>query len=800
MKNNFKLYFILVFFYFVSNNYLLSSEFVFNASEVIVLEKGNKLKAINGIEALTKDKIKITGNEFEYDKKKNELRVFGNVYFIDSLNDIKIKTEEIIYFRDNENLLIKEKSFTNLYEKYFIESKNLNYYRSKGIISSNNKTKIKDIYNNNYSLDEFEYSKLKNIIKGKNVGFLDPDSNKYFLEEIYLNLENKNIAGKDLDVSFNNNLLNNTDNEPRMKGKSVTIDKNNTIVSKGSFTTCKKRDGCPPWVMHAAEVEHDKLKKTIYYKNAWLKIYDVPVLYFPKFFHPDPTVKRQSGFLMPTFSDSSILGPSVKIPYYKVIADNKDLTFTPQIFKGEKIILQSEYRQNNKNSTHTSDFSIFKSLKQSALNTKNHFFLSSHFDLESNYFDNSKLNLEIQTTSNDTYLKTYKIKSPLINNETTLTSFLNYEGSNDDLYITAYTKLIEDQSKSKSDRNEFIYPYFSLSKNIDSSLNKFGQLNYSFGGNQRKFNANEYKLDINNNLNFKSNTSYTDFGFAKNYEIVLKNSNINEKNSSGKTEDKQKLMSAIMYTTSLPLKKNGPKYNSFLSPNFSLRFSPNETKNIQTEDRRMEINNIYSLNRISQTDAIEGGASVTLGTEYKILKKENDNDLLSLGLAQVYRNKHNNDLPTNSSLGNTSSDVFGNIKFTPNEILNIDYNFSYDNSFSSSKYDHIKASLTVNNFITTFEILDDDTLSGNTEDYVLNTTTYNFDENNSLTFKTRENRKIDLTEYYNLIYEYKNDCLVAGIEYNKQFYNDGDLKPEEKLFFSITITPFGKTNSPNINR
>ena len=56
MKNNFKIYFILVFFYFISNNYLLSSEFTFNASEVIVLDKGDKLKAINGIEALTKDK------------------------------------------------------------------------------------------------------------------------------------------------------------------------------------------------------------------------------------------------------------------------------------------------------------------------------------------------------------------------------------------------------------------------------------------------------------------------------------------------------------------------------------------------------------------------------------------------------------------------------------------------------------------------------------------------------------------------------------------------------------------------
>ena len=32
--------------------------------------------------------------------------------------------------------------------------------------------------------------------------------------------------------------------------------------------------------------------------------------------------------------------------------------------------------------------------------------------------------------------------------------------------------------------------------------------------------------------------------------------------------------------------------------------------------------------------------------------------------------------------------------------------------------------------------------------------------------------KINLTEYYNLVYEYKNDCLTAGIKFNKSYYND----------------------------
>ena len=55
-----------------------------------------------------------------------------------------------------------------------------------------------------------------------------------------------------------------------------------------------------------------------------------------------------------------------------------------------------------------------------------------------------------------------------------------------------------------------------------------------------------------------------------------------------------------------------------------------------------------------------------------------------------------------------------------------------------------------------------------------------------------------MTEYYNLMYQYRNDCLIAAIEYNKDYYSDGGLEPEENIFFKLTITPFGETSSPNL--
>ena len=73
---------------------------------------------------------------------------------------------------------------------------------------------------------------------------------------------------------------------------------------------------------------------------------------------------------------------------------------------------------------------------------------------------------------------------------------------------------------------------------------------------------------------------------------------------------------------------------------------------------------------------------------------------------------------------------------------------------------------------------------------------FRINEQNFISFNTRKNRELDLTEYYDLVYEYKNDCLVAGVKYKKNYYNDADIKPVEELFFSITIIPFA-TFSPD---
>ena len=99
---------------------------------------------------------------------------------------------------------------------------------------------------------------------------------------------------------------------------------------------------------------------------------------------------------------------------------------------------------------------------------------------------------------------------------------------------------------------------------------------------------------------------------------------------------------------------------------------------------------------------------------------------------------------------------------------------------SDATYEDLTAEISLNNFVTTFDYINEN-FEKNNNSYLTNTTKYSFNNSNSISFSTRENKTSDLTEYYNFMYQYKNDCLAASIEYNKDYYDDRDIKPEENL-------------------
>ena len=171
-------------------------------------------------------------------------------------------------------------------------------------------------------------------------------------------------------------------------------------------------------------------------------------------------------------------------------------------------------------------------------------------------------------------------------------------------------------------------------------------------------------------------------------------------------------------------------------------------------------------------------------------KKKDDigdiNRFFEARVATVIRDKEEKFIPKKSTLNKKSSNLFGSIKNNFSNVLELEYNFAIDNNYKTFEYNDFSAQFDLDNFITKFSFIEENGEMGDSN-FLENSTSFNFEENNYLTFKTRRNRKLNLTEYYDLVYEYKNDCLTAGIKYKKTYYEDRDLKPSENLFFTVTL-------------
>tara|TARA_B100001093_G_scaffold296030_1_gene282281 strand:- start:538 stop:2922 length:2385 start_codon:yes stop_codon:yes gene_type:complete len=769
--------------------------FNFKTKSIEVIDNGNIINAKNG-KAISNDKnLEIIADNFQYLDKTKILRINGNAEIFINSNQLKITFEKGIV---NQNELTFEAfgkiEAEDLNKKLRIYSKKIIFNNKDEVLFSPFESIIEDGHGNKLIVDNFNYELQKDLLKVNNLNFTDKNNNILKSSVAYINTKSNNLYGKDVFVNLDNKTLN-ENNEPRLKGNSIIDNVDNTEITKGVFTTCKKRDGCPPWELSAEKIIHDKKKRLIKYENAYLKIYDKTIAYFPSFHHPDPTVERETGFLTPSFKNSSNRKNFLSLPYFLVIADNKDATFSPRFYDHEEIFLQTEYRQANYKSDHISDFS-FKIDKDKKL--KSHFFYKYNKDFNLDNFIESNFDFKIQTTSKDTYLRKNNIKSELINDETLLENSAKISLYKNDISMNFETIVYENLNESNSDRFEYIMPKINLTKKIDNKTSLNGSFTLNSQALAKNYDTNVFEKVNINDLAFKSLPNITEKGFYNNYEFIIKNSNSDAQNSTTmKNKENIFLSGLIQFNSSLPLINENENYQKVLNPKLALKLAPTYTKDIRKEDNKIDINNIYSLNRAGQDDTIEGGISLTYGNDFSILNKKDSREIFSFKVANNLRLEENDDLPGNSQIGKKTSSILNEILIQPNEIIKISYNSSIKNNIKEINHENLITELKINNLVTNFDYLNQNE-SVDKNSYLTYTTKYLVDESNSLSFSSRKNKTIDLTEYYKLSYQYKNDCLSASIEYDKEYYSDRDIKPNESLFFKLTIIPFNKKKTSDL--
>jgi LPS-assembly protein len=124
---------------------------------------------------------------------------------------------------------------------------------------------------------------------------------------------------------------------------------NYTVLQNGVYTACLPCQDDPKkpplWEVRAARIIHDQGEKMLYFEDARIEFFGVPLAYAPFMSTPDPTVKRKSGFLFPTITETTQYGFGLKIPYFWALAPSYDLTVSTTLTTMQGPLFEADWRQ-----------------------------------------------------------------------------------------------------------------------------------------------------------------------------------------------------------------------------------------------------------------------------------------------------------------------------------------------------------------------------------------------------------------------------------------------------------------------
>ena len=205
----------------------------------------------------------------------------------------------------------------------------------------------------------------------------------------------------------------------------------------------------PYWQIRSKRVIHDELTKQLYFENARMEVFGVPILYAPYLRLPDPTVDRASGFLIPTFFTSQTLKFGAKIPYFIAIDDHSDATITAFASAVGSLAFQAQYRRKTTNGQYK--------LKGTLLlidGVENNPFRSSlkgdgNFNLKNEY----RAGIKVNVASDDTFRAQYAT-----------TSIVSIDDENDEL--SRQDRLFNEVYLERNRKNSFLKTSASWSAQV----------------------------------------------------------------------------------------------------------------------------------------------------------------------------------------------------------------------------------------------------------------------------------------------------------------------------------------------
>ena len=722
--------------------------------------------------------------------------------------------DKLTYSQDNNIIEATGNVVAKNQEGKQISADKIIYNKTSQLLKTFGNSKFSDIKNRILTADNFEYDLEKKIISAENkVKFLDNYKNIYYFSKLNADDKFNEIIGYNLNSDLNKEKFQSKDKfnefvEPKLSGKEVTIKDNITIIKNGKFTSCKSTnegEGCPYWSLNANLITHDKENKKITYNNATLDLNNIPILYTPYFSHPDPSVKREAGFLAPSFSSlGSDIGPTIKVPYFYPISQSADFTISPVYYFKQNPLLLGEYREKFNNGDLSIEGSFTEGYKEiTATQTdgsRYHLYGNLNLNFTDKVLDESELNAKIQRVNNPTYLRVNKINSTVDGfkknlvkeDETKLMNeiYLNSFGKNESLNFKTATYQNIAITKA-SDQYEYLLPEIAYSK---YNLLENNNLNFSSVFKSLNTSTNQNKTTFINNLDYSTKEFYnTNVGVA--YKFLTKINNINYY-SDYKTPNQNlnsQINPVVGLDASLPFAKLSKESDQYLIPRILARYSPGKMTNSVSNDSFLSADNLFSLNRMNSDELIEKDLSFNIGLDW-MWKEKNTNKSkpaeAAISIGQVIKFNEDPDMPTKSSLQNKNSDIVTKVNYLSPGNFDITLKNTLDNGFNHIYFSDLNIKTFLKKSEINFNFYEKNNHIGNERYAKANLTSY-LTENTKLRIETDRNLRTDLTNSHKLGIENENECIRYGFYFQKNYSSDKDLKPGTSIFFGVTLLPFG---------
>ena len=681
-----------------------------------------------------------------------------------------------------------------------LQANEISYSKAPGIITASGNVELSQS-SRMLLADKVIFSPSKDeVVAEGNVILLEPDGEVLFSSKVILSNELKDGIINDFRLLLK-------DGSRFASNTATRVDGKQNIMKEAIFSPCHpcKEDPHSPlvWQIKAKQVVHDELEKNIEYENAVLELFDFPIFYMPYFIHPDPSVERRSGFLIPTLGHSDEKGLIYGQPYFHVIDQARDIKIEPVIYTREGIILKSHYRHalprgNLDIRTTTGALaSGFTATKTDDISLKGSVDLSAKFALDRTW----RASFDLEQSSNRNYQRKFDLDTKEI-----LTSRALLEGFRSRNYTSLSTYKFQGL-RSTDDRRKQPFVFPTLNYNFIGQANTYGirpEIDLAITSITRELGADSRKVSFTSGIQMPSNSKLgevytlytslqTDLSFSSNLDKQIGN-------SSSVDYTEFRFVPQIGLNWRYPLVRNAQSSAQIIEPIINFVLGPNvkNSSKISNEDSQafeFDDTNIFDLNRYAGTDRITAGARVDYGvrtsiTDYRFLQSE-------LFLAQSYQFAGNSSFDDASGLENKHSDFVGRFTYLSSDFLSFNYRFRLDGRNFSPKRSELGLNLYQkhHNMTLDYSLIDKQTETiefGNREQIDLKI-------NSQLIEKWSSNLQLvqDFTDNSNRTIKasfgitYTDECFTLGLQYQREDLHDEDLKPEDKVLMLINFKDLG---------